>query len=315
MGAVGSVSELWVKPASGVPSAGPQVGLSLVNYFSAAETGRAIRAVADTATGVELRVACLDNSTDDREFDRLKAVVQDVGPQVVLIRSTENVGYGRGHNAATEALLHRGSNVLIIANSDVELRIGALRGVYDYVSRRPRAIYGATTATRHLVYTGMSVFNPWTSRTRPFKAGVNRRGGILYPGGHFLCVEASTWAELGGFSPLFFLYYEEVDLAVRAASAGIRVGVIPGIVVAHSEGLTTGAGMDGAKSQTTFYHSIRSSLILTRQHFSARLPTVLASRLGYALLHASRDPSRGRVAARAIFDAMRCPLSWSQELP
>jgi GT2 family glycosyltransferase len=44
----------------------------------------------------------------------------------------------------------------------------------------------------------------------------------------------NDFAELAGFDEEFFLYYEDVDICVRAWKAGMRVVVCPGVCVVHA---------------------------------------------------------------------------------
>jgi N-acetylglucosaminyl-diphospho-decaprenol L-rhamnosyltransferase len=45
----------------------------------------------------------------------------------------------------------------------------------------------------------------------------------------------TAFETLGGFDPAYFLYYEDVDLSLRARSRGMRLGMHPDALVAHPE--------------------------------------------------------------------------------
>ncbi|MCR6652549.1 MAG: glycosyltransferase [Cellvibrionaceae bacterium] len=53
-------------------------------------------------------------------------------------------------------------------------------------------------------------------------------------------VRSETFKHLGGFDPFFFLYFEEVDLFLRAKRAGYRTLFCPASVVFHESGASTG---------------------------------------------------------------------------
>ncbi len=56
-----------------------------------------------------------------------------------------------------------------------------------------------------------------------------------------MVVRRETFETLGGFDRSYFLYYEDVDLSLRAAARGVRIGVYREALVAHpEEGRTTG---------------------------------------------------------------------------
>lgn len=52
-------------------------------------------------------------------------------------------------------------------------------------------------------------------------------------GGMFMLFRSEAYAALGGFDDRFFLYYEDVDICVRAWRAGMRIVVCPAVSVVH----------------------------------------------------------------------------------
>jgi GT2 family glycosyltransferase len=61
--------------------------------------------------------------------------------------------------------------------------------------------------------------------------GRAREVGFL--SGACLAVPRATWASLGGFSPEFFMYHEDVDLSLRLRLRGGRIGIEPAARVDH----------------------------------------------------------------------------------
>ena len=51
--------------------------------------------------------------------------------------------------------------------------------------------------------------------------------------GMFILFRSSDYARLGGFDPKFFLYYEDVDICVRAKKLGMGLIVCPSVAVIH----------------------------------------------------------------------------------
>ena len=64
---------------------------------------------------------------------------------------------------------------------------------------------------------------------RPWGARQRREVDIVT--GCLLLVPAALWRELGGFDPRYFMYGEDVDLALRAHEAGYRPAITPDAVV------------------------------------------------------------------------------------
>lgn len=51
--------------------------------------------------------------------------------------------------------------------------------------------------------------------------------------GMFMLFRSADYARLGGFDPKFFLYYEDVDICVRARKVGLGLIVCPSVAVIH----------------------------------------------------------------------------------
>jgi GT2 family glycosyltransferase len=62
----------------------------------------------------------------------------------------------------------------------------------------------------------------------------------IFSGGAVM-VRRAMWQMLGGMQTRYFLYYEDVDLAVRGTEAGWRYQLIPESRVIHAQGSTTSA--------------------------------------------------------------------------
>jgi len=121
---------------------------------------------------------------------------------------------------------------------------------------------------------GMSV-DGWTGRIRQ-----RGHGGWLEqePGpvvgmdalsGAALLLRASTLREVGLFDPSYYLYFEDVDLCLRARAAGWGCLLVPRAVVHHQGSATIGRGA------LRSYYGVRNQLTLMARH-GQRLPRPLA---------------------------------------
>lgn len=81
--------------------------------------------------------------------------------------------------------------------------------------------------------------------------------------GAFFLIRRPLFDALGGFDERFFVYFEEVDLALRARQAGWRCVFLSEAQVFHKGGGTT----EKVKAKRLFY-SLRSRLKYGRKHFT-----------------------------------------------
>ncbi|MBN2054895.1 DUF523 domain-containing protein [bacterium] len=234
----------------------PHVTVIIVNFRSAEAAGRAFRSV--VTQGYEsYDVIVVNNSPGD--------VVQTcLGPcpaPVAVVEPGRNLGFARAVNlAATIAT----GDYLLLMNPDATLGEGVMRGLLQYLEQHPDT---ATAAPRILYPDGRlqpsrgkfpSLFtiaarlfslkklmpgDEWVIRRMPFLGrffGQYRplaaEQDVDYSVGCCVMVRADDFHRLGGFDERFFLFYEEIDLAIRLAAVGKRRVFINDLTVTHGVG-------------------------------------------------------------------------------
>ncbi len=90
-----------------------------------------------------------------------------------------------------------------------------------------------------------------------------RRASVDQVMGAFFLVRRSVFEALGGFDERFFVYYEDLDFAVRARAHGWS-----SVYIATAQAFHRGQGTtEGATARRTFYFC-RSRILYARKHFS-----------------------------------------------
>ena len=265
------------------------LGISIVNYRSAGDTGCLIRSIVTgratgpQATGPRIAIAIVDNSDQAAELSEIAGSAERAGVTVRGIAGHGNVGYAAGNNLAATWLLAEGADVIWVLNPDTRIAGGVLASALDVLHAGDRAI-GATASVAPGGGPDLGMVDLWTGQSgRPPAGGVPGSSKLVYAAGHSLLVTRRAWQDLGGFSEDFFLFYEEADIALRAARLGIPTTAVPDLAVEHTGGVATGATADmAAKSTTTYFHASRSCIIFFRKHYRHRVPFAAAARLGYA---------------------------------
>jgi GT2 family glycosyltransferase len=105
--------------------------------------------------------------------------------------------------------------------------------------------------------------------------------------GAFMLVRRSVFEALGGFDERFFLYFEEVDLALRAHALGFGCFYLGEACAVHSGGGTT-----APLQRLRTYHSIRSRFLYALKHFKHYMPLVLYTLLAELPLRLLIRPNR-----------------------
>jgi GT2 family glycosyltransferase len=161
-------------------------------------------------------------------------------PRLLQLENTMPQGFGANHNAAfTRCTQPR----FCVMNPDIQLAGNPFETLADAL-RHTRAAMVApliVSATGGLEDSVRRFPTPWTL-VRKLVAG--DRGGYAAPDGSqpffpdwvagmFMLFDSAMYAQLGGFDPGFFLYYEDVDLCARIWKAGHRVAVCPAARAIH----------------------------------------------------------------------------------
>jgi GT2 family glycosyltransferase len=261
----------------------------IVNWNTGDELRRCLASIREAAReGVALEsVTIVDNASTDGSCDGLEAA----GVPVRLVRNTDNRGFAAACNQGARL---SGSAYLLFLNPDTQLRADSLRVPLAYMDDPAHAHVGicgirlltesGQPATSGARYPSLRVFlGQVTGLTRVLPSVFPRhlmdadecaaRGVVDQVIGAYFLIRRPLFDTLGGFDERFFVYFEEVDLSLRAAQRGF-VSFCLGTVSAQHIG---GHSSNQVRALRLFY-SLRSRLLYAGKHFRP------ASRLGLVAL-------------------------------
>ena len=214
-----------------------ELSVVIVSYNTKDLLRECLQSVYREADGMSIEVLLVDNNSSDGS----PLMVEMEFPQVRLIRSAVNLGFGAANNLALEVTQGR---FIVLLNSDAFLSHGSLRIARDHMHSAPEvALGGARLVGRdlswqpsarmfpHVVYdalmlTGLAAKFPgsrifgrfdrtWADPLQPCPAD--------WVPGAFSIIRAEALAKVGFFDPRFFMYAEEVDLCRRIKLAGYKI--------------------------------------------------------------------------------------------
>jgi N-acetylglucosaminyl-diphospho-decaprenol L-rhamnosyltransferase len=217
-------------------SVAPRLSVLVVTYRSEAALEALLGALErELRDGDELVV--VDNASDDRSA----ALAGVAGAKV--IRNRVNAGFAAACNQAAEAA---SGDLLVLLNPDCVPEPGFREAIArpwggDWDAWMGLVLDGDRVNTSGGVvhFTALAWAGQAGTPAEAARAAAPREVGFL--SGACLAIPRATWEELGGFSPAFFMYHEDVDLSLRLRLRGARLGVEPAAVVDHDYAFAKGA--------------------------------------------------------------------------
>jgi GT2 family glycosyltransferase len=200
----------------------------------------------------------VDNASLDGGADWVEATF----PQVHVIRSAINIGYGGGNNLGARAA--RGE-LLVFLNPDTSVDPGWLEPLISTLQSDPSI--GMVTSQILLMEEpdrintcGNDVHLSGITLCRGMgrsRSEYVRREDVAAVSGAAFAMRRQIFLDLGGFDADYFLYMEDTDLSLRARLIGLRILFIPESIVFHAYKLRFGP-------RKVYYQERNRSLMLLK---------------------------------------------------
>lgn len=227
--------------------------------------------------------------------------------KLVLIQIEINMGFAFGNNIGIFFALNQGDAEYIwILNNDTVVDNAAL---YELVNKMKKNDNVGICGSKLIYYDNPQKiqalggkYNKFFGRSRHV-VDESKIDNIDYVVGASMLVSKSFINEVGYMDESYFLYFEEIDWALRAKYK-YKLLVSLKSIVYHKEGSSTGSKEGGEISKLSDYYSIRNRIIITKRYFKRFLPFVyigILKRLFYYLI--KLDISRIKNLLNAILDS------------
>lgn len=257
------------------PAAAPdqprrRVAIVIVTYQARAYLERCIGSL--ISRRCDLKIIVVDNASTDGTAE----LVAGWFPDVQVIRSASNLGFGAGNNLGIRAALAWSAEHVFLFNQDAYACSGAIDEMADFLDRHPQvgvcsplhcspdeSRIDRKTLQYYLVpHAGQFISDALLGRSMPSYAvrGVNAAAWYL---------RAELLQQHGGFDPLFFMYAEDDDLLDRWERHGVRFMLLTGPRIVHLRESAAGPAGWGADFRRRMAR-VRSRLVLQMKRAAAR---------------------------------------------
>lgn len=263
----------------------PDLGIVLLNYNTRELLRDCLRSLAETR-GIEIDVTVVDNASQDGSV----VMVQAEFPRLRLIASATNGGYAYGNNLALREFLARPQppRALMLLNTDTIVPPDALKEMMDFLDAHPDAgVVGPKLllrdgsldlACRRSFPTpeisfyrmlGLSKLLPKSKRFGRYNLTYldeNETAQVDSVVGAAMLMRTQALQEVGLLDETFFMYGEDLDLALRIKQKGWNAYYYPRAHIMHYK---RESSKQSKKAQIEFY---RAMYIFYDKHYRRTTP-------------------------------------------
>jgi GT2 family glycosyltransferase len=266
--------------------ASPSVDVVIVNWNSQDHLRGCLESLVQATRGESTlrRVVIVDNDSTDGSLDRIR----ESPLPLEVIENRSNRGFASGCNQGAAGSR---ADYILFLNPDVRLSETSLRVPLEFMQRPSSAAYAICGIQ---LLDGRGEISPSVARFPTWGQLLARSAALdrLFPqwvAGHYLSdaehrmnrdvdqvsgafflVRRAVFEQLAGFDERFFMYYEELDLSLRARRAGYRSAFLADTHAVHYGG----ASSEQVLGRRLFY-SLRSRILYGYKHFGPLRATLV----------------------------------------
>jgi hypothetical protein len=162
-----------------------------------------------------------------------------------VIHTGKNLGYAGGMTKGIDHCLEHGAQWIVVTNDDLEIDKKSINDIAVQLEKTPEGVAG------------------------PFTGGLDPiRWSTIYPqiqnptyiSGSCMAIHRNVIKKIGKFYEPYFIYYEDVELSVRAVKAGFALTHLELKGIVHHESTT----MNKMTALRSYYHARNHLLFVER---------------------------------------------------
>lgn len=224
------------------------VSVIIVNYNTKQLLADCLQSLYQHTYGVGFEVIVVDNASIDGSVQ----MVESDYPDVILLKSSQNLGFGRANNVACSRACGR---YLFLLNPDTILLNNAIKLFYDFAENNidkpvflgsilldehnlPTHSYGKFPTLRGTLLIALNTYTSFIGTNfirneEEIPSITSEYLNVDYITGADLFVLKSVFETCGRFDERFFMYFEETDLQLNAAKHGYKRMLIDTPKIVH----------------------------------------------------------------------------------
>lgn len=224
-----------------------ELSVSIVTYNNEKEILNLLRSIYNFSSNIHFKIFVIDNNSEDNTVN----LVKENYPEVEILKTKKNIGFGRAHNLVLERI---DSEFHLIVNPDVIITSQVICNLISYLKEHNEAvivtpkilnpdgsIQSLPKKDPKLIYMlagKLEKYNHFFSKIRKKYTMYNEELSSQKPfcidfcTGCFMMIRTKIFKKLKGFDDRFFMYLEDADLSRRARKYG-KIMFLPTETVVH----------------------------------------------------------------------------------
>jgi N-acetylglucosaminyl-diphospho-decaprenol L-rhamnosyltransferase len=257
-------------------AATPAVDIVIVNWNAGALLRSCVAALEASSIASRLHVIVVDNASTDGSVDGLAVAASSLS----VIRNAENRGFAAACNQGAAA---GRAPLLLFLNPDVRVAPDAIAQALDFLAEPAQTATGivgirlldrqgrtSQTCARRPTVAAMLLRTLFLDRIVPHAVPPHfitewdhlDTRAVDQVMGAFLMIRRDLFGRAGGFDQRFFVYYEDLDLCLRASDDGHAVVHFAAPTAVHDGGGTT----NPVKDRRLFYETANRVRFMHKWH-------------------------------------------------
>lgn len=218
----------------------PELSIIIVNYNTKLLIYNCIVSIKEKTKDLTYEIIVVDNKSKDDSV----AFLRQNFPDIIILESQENIGFGRANNLGANIAK---ADIFFLLNSDTIIIDNSIKILYDYMKFHPGTgvcggfllnadgSLGHSAAHQLSLKRDLYTFLMWKKNIQ-VETHITKVTDVGYICGADMMIRKDAFENAGKFDPDFFLYYEESELSYRIKKKNYRIQLIPSAKIIHLAG-------------------------------------------------------------------------------
>lgn len=205
----------------------------IVTYNGQDWIGNCVNSV--LSSDIDTSIIIVDNASTDNTISEIPRQ-----KNIEVIRSSENIGFGRANNIGITIAIARDSKYVFLLNQDATVERSCISALQEVLAKNPD--YGIVSplhlngGANNFDRNFLAFYLAQSNSTFLFDS----YNGVLNDVYEVSAINAAAWMlprgcieQNGGFDPLYFMYAEDDDYLFRVRRNGFKIGLVSKAKILH----------------------------------------------------------------------------------